>query len=69
MKSAINEIRTTLDAMNSRQEEAEEQINDLGDKIMISNEAEQKKERRIMPQENRLREFSDSIKHSLTFVL
>ena len=29
MKSAINEIRNTLDTMNSRLEEEEGQINDL----------------------------------------
>jgi len=32
MKSAINKIRN-LDAMNSRLEEAEEQISDLEDKL------------------------------------
>ena len=43
MKSAINEVRNTLDAMNSRLEDPEEQINDLEDKVMESNKAEPKK--------------------------
>ena len=51
MKNAINEIRNGLDAMNSRLEEAEEQIS----------------ERRIMEHENRLRELSDPIKYNNIF--
>ena len=42
IKSAISNIRN-LDAMNSRLEEAEEQISDLEDKLMERNEAEQKR--------------------------
>ena len=62
MKSAIKKIRNTSDAMNSRLEEAEEWINDLEDKVMESNEAEWKRERRIMQNENSLRELSDSLR-------
>ena len=47
--------------MNTRMEEAEKQIRDIEDKIMENNEAEQKGER-VMDHENRLWEFSDSIK-------
>ena len=43
MKNAINEIGNRLDAMNSRVEETEEWISDLGDKIMENKEAEQKR--------------------------
>lgn len=35
---------------------------------MESNYAEQKKEKRIMQNENRLRELSDSIKHNIHIV-
>ena len=64
MKSVVSEIGNRLDAIisSSRLEEAEEWINDLEDKVMESNEAEQKRERRIMQNENRLRELNDSIK-------
>ena len=48
MKSAISEIRNILDAMNISLEEAKEETNDLEDKIMESNKAEQKTEGRIM---------------------
>ncbi|KAF0879674.1 LORF1 protein, partial [Crocuta crocuta] len=55
-------LENRLDAMNSRLEEAEEQISDLGDKIMENNEAEQKRERRIMQHEDRLRDLNDPIR-------
>ena len=50
--------------MNTRLEEAEEQIIDIDDRIMENNEAEQRRERRIMEHENRLRKLSDSVKHN-----
>ena len=40
MKSTINAIRNTPDAVNIRLEEAEEPINDIEDKVMESEEAE-----------------------------
>ena len=48
MKGVINEIGNMLDTMNSRLEEAGENISGLEDKIMQNNEAEQKREKRIM---------------------
>ena len=42
MKSTINGIRNMHDAKNSRLKESEEQIHDLEDKIIESNEVEQK---------------------------
>ena len=68
MKNAINKIGNRLDAMN-RIEEAEEQISDLEDKVMESKEAEQKRERRILQHENRLRKLSDSIKCNNIYIL
>ena len=62
MKSGINEIRNTPNAMNSRLEKTEEQINNLEVKVMESNEAKEGRERRIMQNETRPRELSDSIK-------
>ena len=48
MKNSIKKIENWLDAINSKLEEAEEQISDLEDRIMENNEAEQKRERRVM---------------------
>ena len=68
IKGSINEMRSILDGMSSRLEEAEEQINDLEDRVIESNETEQKREKRIMQNENRLRELSDSIKHNICII-
>ena len=43
MKNAISKIGNRFYAMNSRLEEAEEQISDLEGKIVENNEAEQKR--------------------------
>ena len=53
-----------LDTMNSRLGKAEEQINDLEDKVIESNEAKEKRESRITQHENRLGELGDSIKQN-----
>lgn len=50
--------------MNTRVEEAEEQISDIENKIMENNEAKQRRERRIMEHEVRLT-ISDAIKHNI----
>ena len=41
MKNMISEIKHTPDGINSRLEEAEEPINDLEDRVMEGNQAEQ----------------------------
>ena len=57
-----------MDAMNIRMEKSEEGISDITDKIKEINEAEQKRQRRIMQHENTIKELSDSIK-CITFIL
>ena len=69
MKNAITEIQNRLNAMNTRIEEAEEQISDTGDKIMKYNEAEQKRERRTMEHKTRYGELNDSMKRSNIHVI
>lgn len=63
IKGSINKNTNMHDGMNSRMEEAEEQINDLENTVLESNQVEQKKKKRIMQNKNRLGELSDSIKH------
>ena len=46
VKGSINEMRNRLDGMYPRMEEAEEQINDLENTVMKSNQAEQKREKK-----------------------
>ena len=47
MKNKINEIKNTLDGINSRITEAEERISDLEDKMVEITTTEQDKEKRM----------------------
>ena len=47
MNNTINETENSLEGINSRIPEAEEQISDLEDKIMEISTAEQNKEKRM----------------------
>ena len=47
MNNTINEIKHSLEGINSRTTEAEERISDLEDKIVEITMAEQKKEKRM----------------------
>ena len=57
-----------LDGMNSRLEEAEEQINDVRDRVMENNQAEQKREKEFW---NTRIDFGNSVtpSNTITFVL
>ena len=48
MNNAINEIRNTLEATNSRITEAEDRISEVKDRMVQINEAESKKELKEM---------------------
>ena len=43
--NSITEIKNTLDGINSRLEEVEEGISDLGTRVVESNQAEQEREK------------------------
>ena len=64
MKNTINEIKNTLDGINSRVTEAEERISDLKDKMVEITTAEQDKEKRMKRTEDSLRDLWDNIKRS-----
>ena len=53
MNNTINEIKNSLEGINSRITEEEEQISDLEDKIVEISTAEQNKEKRM----KRIEEF------------
>ncbi|VFV37947.1 Hypothetical predicted protein [Lynx pardinus] len=57
MKNTIVEIKNALDGISSRLQKIEGQINDLEDRGMASNQAEQVRGKRIMQNKDRLREF------------
>ena len=63
MNNKINEIKNSLEGINSRITEAEKRVRDLEDKIAEVNTAEQNKEKRMKRIESSLRDFWDNIKH------
>ena len=61
-EGSINEMRNMLDGMNSRLDEADEQTNDTEIRVLKTNQAEQKREKRTMQNKKRLSKLSDFIK-------
>ena len=70
MNNAINEIRNTLEATNSRITEAEDRISisEVEDRMEEINESERKKEKRIKRNEDYFRDLQDN-KNAPTFEL
>ena len=64
MNNAINKIRNTLEATNSRITRAEDRISEIEDRMVEINESERKKEKRIKRIEDNLRDLQDNIKCS-----
>ena len=62
MNNAINEIRNTLEATNSRVSEAEDRISEIEDRMVEINEEKRKKEKRIKRNEDNLRDIWDDVK-------
>ena len=62
MTNIINEIKNSLEGINSRITEAEERRSDLEDKTVEITTAEQNKEKRMTRIEESLRDFWDNIK-------
>ena len=57
MNNIISEMKNTLEGINSRITEAEEWIRDLKDRMVETTVMEQKKERRMIRNENSLRDL------------
>ena len=62
MDNTINEIKISLERINSRITEAEERIRDLEDKILEITAAEQNKDKRMKRIEDSLRDLWDNFK-------
>ena len=62
MNNTKNEIKNSLEGINSRITEAEERVSDLEDKIVGITTAEQNKEKRMKRTEDSLRDLWDNIK-------
>ena len=69
MNNAINEIRNTLEATNSRITEAEDRVSEVEDRMVEINESEWKKEKLIKRNEDNLRDLQDNIKcHNIRII-
>ena len=64
MNNTINEIKNSLEGINSRITKAEERINDLEDKIVEITTAEQNIEKRMKRIQESLRALWDNIKRN-----
>ena len=62
MNNTINEIKNSLQGINSQITEAKERISDLEDKIVEITTTEQNKEKRMKRIEDSLRDLQDNIK-------
>ena len=52
MNNAMTEMKNTLEGINSRTHQAEEQVNEMKDKLMEITDTKQNKEKRIKRSEN-----------------
>ena len=65
MNNIITEVKNTLEGINSRITETEEQISDLEDRMVEFTATEQNKDKRIKKKnQDRLRDVWDNIKHT-----
>ena len=62
--NTITEIKNTVEGLNSRKYEAEEQISELEDKMVEITSEEQNKVKRMKRTEDSLRDLWDHIKHT-----
>ena len=62
MNNTINEIKNSLEGINSRITEEEERISDLEDRMVEFTAVEQNKEKRMKRNEDSLRDLWDNIK-------
>ena len=69
MNNAINEIKNTLEATNSRITEAEDTISEVEDRMVEINESEREKEKWIKRNEDNIRDLQDNIKcHNIQII-
>ena len=62
MNNTITEMKNTLEGINNKITEAEEQISDLEDRMVEFTAVEQNKEKRMKRNEDNLRDLWDNIK-------
>ena len=61
LRNVVNEIQNKLDAVIARIEEADERIGEIEDKIMENDEAEKRRERKLLDNKGRFRNLNVSM--------
>lgn len=61
-KKQLNEMQSKLEFLMTRVNEVEEQVSDIEDKLMATRKTEEKRDRQLRDQEDRLREINDSLR-------
>ena len=69
MNNTVTEMKNTLERINSRITDTEEQISDLEDRKVESTAAEQNKEKRMKRNEDSLRDLWDNVKHNNILII
>ena len=64
MQNPIREIKNSLDVINSRIQEREEQISEVEGRLVQITDVDQNKEKRMKRNENSVRELWDNFKHT-----
>ena len=67
MNNAINEIKNTLEGTNSRITETEDKISELQDRLIEINEAERRKEKKIIKEMRKTSETTATMLNAPTF--
>ena len=62
IKNQLNEMQSKLEVLTTRVNEVEERVSDIEDKLMAKRETEEKRDRQLKDQEDRLREINDSLR-------
>ena len=61
-KNQLNEMQSKLEVLTMRVNKVEEQGNEIEDKLMAKRETEEKRDRQLKDQKDRLREINDSLR-------
>ena len=61
-KNQMNEMQSKLEVLTMRVNKVEEQGNEIEDKLMAKRETEEKRDRQLKDQKDRLREINDSLR-------
>ena len=61
-KKQLNEMQSKLEVLMTRVNEVEERVSDIEDKLMATRKTEEKRDRQLRDQEDRLREINDSLR-------